>query len=74
MAYGDLHKLLPWAVAGFTFNAISGMVFFVAQPQTYTLNLSFDLNIIVSYWRASRGCTTRFSMHPGRSRATSMRR
>jgi hypothetical protein len=47
MAYGDLHKLLPWAVAGFTFNAISGMVFFVAQPQTYTLNLSFDLKIIV---------------------------
>ena len=46
IAYGDLHKLLPWAAAGFTFNAISGMVFFVAQPQTYTLNLSFDLKII----------------------------
>src|SRR4029079_10904802 len=46
MAYSDLHKLLPWGVAGFTFNAISGMVFFIAQPQPYTLNLSFDLKIL----------------------------
>jgi hypothetical protein len=44
--YRHLHKLLPWGVAGFTFNAISGMVFFIAQPQTYTLNLSFDLKIL----------------------------
>jgi hypothetical protein len=46
MDYRDVHKLLPWGVAGFTFNAISGMVFFIAQPQTYTLNLSFDLKIL----------------------------
>jgi hypothetical protein len=46
MDYRDVHKLLPWGVAGFTFNAISGMVFFIAQPQTYTLNLSFDLKML----------------------------
>src|ERR1044071_2892054 len=46
MDYRDVHTLLPWGVAGFTLNAISGMVFFSAQPQTYTLNLSFDLKIL----------------------------
>jgi len=46
MDYRDVHKLLPWGVAGFTLNATSGMVFFIAQPQTYTLNLSFDLKIL----------------------------
>jgi len=47
MAFVDLHKLLPWAAAGFTFNAISGMIFFTSAPQTYTTNLSFDLKIVV---------------------------
>ena len=47
MAFADVHKLLPWGVAGFTLNAISGMIFFIAQPQTYTINLSFDLKILV---------------------------
>jgi hypothetical protein len=47
MAFVDLHQLLPWAMAGFTVNAISGMVFFIAAPQTYTTNLSFDLKMVV---------------------------
>ena len=45
-SFVDLHRLLPWGVAGFAVNAISGMVFYAAAPQTYTQNLAFEWKIV----------------------------
>ncbi len=39
--FAGLHKMLPWAVGGFTLNTATGMVFFVAAAQQYTTNEVF---------------------------------
>lgn len=39
--FTGLHKLLPWAVGGFTVNAATGMVFFIAAAEQYTTNPVF---------------------------------
>jgi hypothetical protein len=42
----DLHRILPWGVAGFVVNAITGMVFFVVVPHQYAENPSFHFKVI----------------------------
>lgn len=39
-----LHRLLPWAMLGFVINAVTGMMFFIAAAEQYTLNPAF-------YWK-----------------------
>jgi hypothetical protein len=42
--FAALHRLLPWAIAGFVLNVVTGMMFFVASAEQYTLNPAF-------YWK-----------------------
>lgn len=35
VAFADLHRLLPWAIAGFAVNTLTGMVFFASSPSNY---------------------------------------
>ena len=42
--FAALHRLLPWAIAGFVLNMVTGMMFFVAASDQYTLNPAF-------YWK-----------------------
>ena len=42
--FADLHRLLPWGMLGFGANLITGMFFFVGQPQQYTSSNPF-------YWK-----------------------
>ncbi len=42
--FAALHRLLPWAIAGFVINMVTGMMFFVAASDQYTLNPAF-------YWK-----------------------
>ena len=42
--FAALHRLLPWAIAGFVLNLVTGMMFFVAASDQYTLNPAF-------YWK-----------------------
>lgn len=44
VSFAALHRLLPWAIAGFAINAITGMLFFVSAPEQYTQNPAF-------YWK-----------------------
>lgn len=38
---GPVHKLVPWAVAGFSINAITGVLFFIGAPHQYIKNVAF---------------------------------
>jgi hypothetical protein len=42
----DLHKLIPWGVAGFAMNVVTGTLFFVAAPDQYLYNPAFQLKVL----------------------------
>jgi len=42
----DLRGLIPWALAGFSINLVTGMVFFIATPTQYTQNVAFYWKIV----------------------------
>lgn len=42
-----LHRLLPWGVLGFAVNMVTGVLFFVADPDQYTTNPPFQWKIIL---------------------------
>jgi hypothetical protein len=44
-----LHRLVPWGVAGFSLNAITGVMFFVGAPGQYVTNVSFQLKILLMF-------------------------
>ena len=41
VAFADVQRLLPWAVAGLGINIVTGMLFFLASPEQYTQNTAF---------------------------------
>jgi hypothetical protein len=45
VSFVTLHRLLPWAILGFGLNLTTGMAFFVAAPEQYTTNVSFQVKI-----------------------------
>jgi hypothetical protein len=44
LSFASLHRLLPWGLAGFGLNFVTGMLFFIAASQQYTQNVAF-------YWK-----------------------
>jgi hypothetical protein len=42
---GPLHRFIPWGIAGFVINLITGMLFFVGMPPFYAVNLVFQLKM-----------------------------
>ena len=41
VAFVDVNRLLPWAIAGLGINIVTGMLFFLASPEQYTQNPAF---------------------------------
>ena len=41
VAFADVNRLLPWAMAGLGINIVTGMLFFLAAPGQYTQNSAF---------------------------------
>jgi hypothetical protein len=41
-----LHRLVPWGVAGFIINAVTGIFFFVAAPEQYVNNIAFQFKVL----------------------------
>src|SRR5262249_51496929 len=37
-----MHRLIPWGLAGFGINAVSGIAFLLAEPDQYVYNPSFS--------------------------------
>src|SRR5262249_22001387 len=41
-----MHRLIPWGVAGFGINAVSGLAFLLAEPDQYVYNSSFHFKVL----------------------------
>ena len=41
-----LHRFIPWGIAGFVVNIITGMLFFMGMPGFYTPNIVFQLKMV----------------------------
>ena len=41
------HRLLPWAVIGFGMNLVSGTLFFLGDPARYSVNIGFQIKMIL---------------------------
>jgi hypothetical protein len=44
---GPLHRFLPWGIAGFGINVVTGFLFFVGMPYFYVFNWIFQLKMIL---------------------------
>jgi uncharacterized membrane protein len=47
VSFDSVYRLLPWGIAGFIINFISGMLFFVAVPDQYTQNSGFARKMVL---------------------------
>lgn len=45
VAFADVNRLMPWAIAGLVINVVTGMLFFLASPDQYTQNTAFAWKI-----------------------------
>jgi len=45
--FAALHRLLPLGVLGFVINTLTGMVFYIASPEMYFLNVGFELKMVM---------------------------
>jgi hypothetical protein len=41
------HRLLPWAVIGFVMNLVSGFLFFMGDPGRYSINIGFQIKMVL---------------------------
>ncbi len=41
-----LHRLVPWGIAGFTANLITGLMFYTADAKQYTHNIAFQMKML----------------------------
>jgi hypothetical protein len=41
------HRLIPWAVIGFGMNLVSGFLFFMGDPARYSINIGFQIKMIL---------------------------
>ena len=39
-------RFVPWAMAGFAVNLLTGLIFFISQPQQYATNLAMWLKVV----------------------------
>jgi hypothetical protein len=46
LPFAALHKLIPWGVAGFVINLITGFLFFAGDPFQYINNIAFGLKVL----------------------------
>ncbi len=47
VSFAALHRLLPWVIVGFAINAVTGMLFFVANHAQYVANPAFHWKIVL---------------------------
>ena len=46
LSFEPLHRLLRWGIAGFLVNAVTGLLFFAAEPFQYIENTAFYLKML----------------------------
>lgn len=43
----SIYRLLPWATTGFIMNLLSGVLFFFGDPARYSINIGFQIKMIL---------------------------
>jgi hypothetical protein len=46
VSFAPLHRLLPWGIAGFVINLITGFLFFAGDPYQYKDNIAFLFKVL----------------------------
>jgi len=46
IALPDLHRIIPWGIAGYCINMLTGICFFTAAPDQYMFNPTFQLKML----------------------------
>ncbi len=46
LPFAPLHQLLPWGIAGFATNLITGALFFIGVPSQYNHNIAFIAKVL----------------------------
>ena len=41
------HRLLPWAIFGFSLNLVTGTLFFLGDPARYSINIGFQIKMVL---------------------------
>jgi len=41
------HRLLPWAIFGFSINLVTGVLFFMGDPARYSINIGFQIKMVL---------------------------
>ena len=44
--FGPLYRLLPWGIAGFVINLITGILFYIGAPFQYVHNIAFQFKML----------------------------
>ena len=47
IAFADMYALLPMGIVGFVINLVTGMLFFIAIPEQYIANVSFQWKMVL---------------------------
>src|SRR5689334_3260048 len=42
-----LHRLIPWGIAGYATNVVSGLAFLMTEPDQYVFNAAFQLKLLL---------------------------
>jgi len=42
----ELHRLIPWGIAGYFLNLLTGVVFFFGYPEQYAYNAAFHFKLV----------------------------
>jgi uncharacterized membrane protein len=48
-----LHRFIPWGIAGFVLNVITGFLFYLGMPGFYNMNVVFQLKILTIFIAAA---------------------
>ena len=48
-----LHRFIPWGIAGFVLNVVTGFLFYLGMPGFYNLNVVFQLKILAIFIAAA---------------------
>lgn len=72
-----VHRLIPWGIAGFAINIVTGSMFVMTEPDQYIYNISFHIKLLfltiagmnaglfyLTSWRAAFGAAARLDAPP----------
>src|SRR5512141_811303 len=46
MSIESIHKFVPWGIAGFIINLITGVLFYIGAPFQYVHNFAFQMKLL----------------------------